>query len=89
MVDHDGQSERLQDRYRLRQVFDVDPKLQMPSEFPHDRREHPRVVERYAAAIMQLPATEEMVEPQPADAERMPAAKLRRRHVRVGGRDAP
>src|SRR3954453_20016551 len=60
----------------------------MPSELLHHRREHPRVVERYAAAIMQLPATEEMVEPQPADAERMPAAKLFRRHVRAGGRDA-
>jgi tripartite-type tricarboxylate transporter receptor subunit TctC len=30
-----------------------------------------------------------MVEPQPADAKRMPTAKLRRRHVRTGGRDAP
>src|SRR6185436_21106317 len=54
-----------------------------------DRRQHPRVVERHAAAIMQLPATEEMVEPQPADAERMPTAKLGRRHVGTGGRYAP
>ena len=61
----------------------------MPPELLHDRREHPRGVERHAAAIMQLPATEEMVEPQPADAEPMPAAKLGRRHVGVGDRNAP
>ena len=88
MVDHDRQANGLQDRHRVRQILDVDPKLQVPAELVHDRRKHPRGVERHAAAIMQLAATEEMVEPQAADAEPMPAAKLRRRHVGVGDRNA-
>jgi hypothetical protein len=42
----------------------------------------------HAATIMQLIAVEKMVEPQPAHAERVPASKLRGRHVPVGDRDA-
>ena len=41
-----------------------------------------------AAAIMQPAAVKKMVEPQPAHAERVPAPKLRGRHVPVGDRDA-
>jgi hypothetical protein len=54
----------------------------------HDRRKHARRFERHAAAIMHLAAVEKMVEPQHAHAERVPAPKLRRRHVPVGDHDA-
>ena len=39
MVDHDRQAERFQNRNRLRQILHVDPELQMPAEFGHERRE--------------------------------------------------
>ena len=60
------------------EVLHVDPELQVPAELSHDRREHPRGLERHAAAIVQLPVAEEMIEAQPAHAERMPAAQFGR-----------
>ena len=78
----------LQDRDRVRQVLHVDPELQVPAEVLHDRRELLRVLERHAAAVVQLPAAEEMIEAQRADAELVPAAQLGDRHRLVGDRHA-
>jgi hypothetical protein len=63
MVDDDRQIERLQNRNGLRQILDVDPKLQMPAEVFYDGREYARGGERYATAIMQLAALKKMIEP--------------------------
>ena len=66
----------------------VDPELQVPAEVLHHRRELLRVLERDAAAVVQLPAAEEMIEAQRPHAELVPAAQLGRRHGLVGHRDA-
>ena len=47
-----------------------------------------RGLERHAAAIVQLPVAEEMIEAQAAHAERMPAAQFGRRRVGIRDRDA-
>ena len=45
------------------------------------------VIERHAAAIVQGASAKEMIEPQAANAEVMPAPELRRRYVGVGHGD--
>ena len=88
MVDHHGQPQRFQHRNRLRQILDVDPQLQMPAEFRHDRCELFGFAQRHAAAIMQLAVAKEMIEAQAADANRVPRTQFVRRNIRVGYRDA-
>jgi hypothetical protein len=72
VIDHYRKTDRFQNWNRLRQILDVDPELQMPSELGHHRRERLRRGERHAAAIMQLPVAEEMIETERANAEIIP-----------------
>src|ERR1043165_6307863 len=71
MCDHDGQTELLQDRNRLRQTLHVDPKLQMPTEFGHDGCQLLSLRQWHAAPIMQLAVAEKMIEAQATDAGRV------------------
>ena len=88
VIDHHRQADRFQNRNRLRQILDVDPELKMPSEFGHHGRQRSRRGQRHAAAIMQLPVAEKMIEAQSADTETIPFAQIGRRDVGVGHRDA-
>ena len=88
VVDHDRQADLFQDRDRVGQILHVDPELQVPAEILQDRREDPRVLERHAAAIVQLSVAEEVIEAQAAHAERIPGAEIHRRRIAVGDRDA-
>src|SRR5258708_31276428 len=69
VIDHDGQAERFQRWHCLRQILDGDPELKMPSELRHHWRKRLRRSHRYAAAIMQLPVAEKMIESQSTNAE--------------------
>ena len=60
----------------------------MPSELGHHRRQRLRGGERHAAAIMQLPVAEEMIEAQRAHAEIIPAPQGFGRDRFIGHRDA-
>ena len=86
VIDHHRQADLPDGRDRVRQVLHVDPKLHVPAQVLHHRRKLLRTLKRHAAAVVQLPAAEEMIEAQRADTERVPAAKLRDRHGLVGHR---
>jgi hypothetical protein len=88
VIDHDGTADRFQNRDGVGQILDVDPELQVPAEFGHDRRQRLGRVERHAAAVVQRAVAEEMVEAQSAHPGRMPAPQLCRRRLGIGHRDA-
>src|SRR5258708_6667864 len=89
VVDHHRQTDRFQSRNRLRQILDVDPELQMPSQLRHDRRQPLRRVKRYTATIVQLPVAEEMIEAERAYAEFIPPSQRSGPHPPITPPDTP
>ena len=88
VIDHHRQAKRFQNRNGPGQILDVDPELQVPSQLGHRRRKRLRGGERHAAAVMQLPVAEEMIEAQAAHAEIIPPPQRFRRDCFIGHRDA-
>jgi hypothetical protein len=86
VIDHDRTADRFEDRDGVGQILDIDPELQVPAEFGHDRRQRLGRGKRHAAAVMQRAVAEEMVEAQSAYSDRVPAAQLRWRRIGIGDR---